>query len=50
LEQTADYVRRVGADEAHLMIFDRDFTKPWDEKIWHRDECFGDLPVGVWGA
>jgi len=50
LEQTADYVRRVGADEAHLMIFDRDTKQTWDERIWQRDECFGDLAISVWGA
>jgi len=50
LEQTVDYARRAGADEAHLMIFDTDFQKPWDEKIWRRDEHYGDVPVSVWGA
>jgi len=50
LEQTADYVRRVGADEAHLMIFDRETNQTWDERIWRRDEHFGDLNIGVWGA
>jgi len=50
LEQTADYTRHVGADEAHLVIFDRDPEKTWDERIWRREECFGDLPITVWGA
>ena len=50
LEQTADYVRRVGADEAHLMIFDRDTEQTWDERIWRRDESFGELAIIVWGA
>ena len=50
LEQTADYVHRVGADEAHLVIFDRNPERTWDEKIWRRDERFGDLRIGVWGA
>ena len=50
LEQTADYVRRVGADEAHLIIFDSDRERAWDVKIWRRDEHFGDLPIAVWGA
>ena len=50
LEQTADYTRRVGADEAHLVIFNRDPVTPWDDKIWQRQEQFGDLPIGVWGA
>ena len=50
LEQTADYTRHVGADEAHLLIFDRDPAKTWDERIWRREESFVDLPVTVWGA
>ena len=50
LEQTADYVSRIGADEAHLMIFDPGAERSWDEKIWKRDESFGDIPVTVWGA
>ena len=50
LEQTADYVHRVGADEAHLVIFDRNPERTWDEKIWRRDERFGDLRICVWGA
>jgi hypothetical protein len=50
LEQTADYVRRVGAEEAHLVIFDRDPNKSWDEKIWQRKEQVGDLDITVWGA
>ena len=50
LEQTADYVARVGADEAHLVIFNRTPEVPWDEKIWQRQEQFGALPIAVWGA
>ena len=50
LEQTADYARRVGADEAHLMIFDRGPGRAWDDKIWVRGETFDGLPVTVWGA
>ena len=50
LEQTADYVRRVGADEAHLIVFDRDPNRNWDEKIWKRDEAFEGVAITVWGA
>jgi hypothetical protein len=50
LEQTADYVRRVGADEAHLMIFDRNPEKAWDERIWRRDGNYGGLDITIWGA
>ena len=50
LEQTADYSRHAGADEAHLMIFDRTAGKTWDERIWRREELFGGLPITVWGV
>ncbi|MBS7348972.1 MAG: AAA family ATPase [Comamonas sp.] len=50
LEQTADYTARVGADEAHLFIFNRNPDTPWDEKIWQRQAHFGSLPIQVWGA
>ena len=50
LEQTADYASRIGADEAHLVVFDRDPARTWDERIWRREEHFGDLPITVWGA
>ena len=50
LGQTADYVRRVGADESHLIVFDRDRNRPWDEKIWQRDENFEGIPITVWGS
>ena len=50
LEQTADYVRRVGADESHLIIFDRGQQRTWEEKIWQRDETFEGISITVWGA
>ncbi|MCL2058196.1 MAG: AAA-like domain-containing protein [Oscillospiraceae bacterium] len=50
LEQTADYARRAGAAEAHLIIIDRDPVRPWDEKIWRRDESHASLAITVWGA
>ena len=50
LEQTADYSRRSGADEAHLMIFCRDPGVTWDERIWRRYERSGVIPITVWGA
>ena len=50
LEQTVDYARRLGADEAHLMIFDRDGERTWDERIRRRDESYDGFAVTVWGA
>jgi hypothetical protein len=50
LEQTADYADRVGADEAHLVIFHRDPDKSWEERIWNRRERLGTWEIEVWGC
>jgi len=50
LEQTADYCRRVGADESHLIIVDRDTSSTWNERIWQRNEKYEGMPITVWGA
>ncbi|MBS7348649.1 MAG: hypothetical protein KIG95_00505 [Comamonas sp.] len=50
LEQTADYTARVGADEAHLFIFNRTPDTPWDERIWQRQAHWGQQAITVWGA
>ena len=50
LEQTVDYAQRCGADEAHLLIFDRRPGTPWEEKVWQREEIHAGMTVNVWGA
>ena len=50
LEQTADYADQFGADESHLVIFNRDPDVSWDKKIWHRSETYETRTLGVWGA
>ena len=35
--QTAGYADRSGAAEGHLLVFDRDERKSWDEKVFHRE-------------
>jgi hypothetical protein len=49
LEQTFQYMDRCGADQGHLVIFDRDENKSWDDKIFHRKETFKGQSIGVWG-
>ncbi|TSE24277.1 AAA family ATPase [Tepidimonas aquatica] len=49
LAQTAQYADHCGADEAHLIVFDRRPGIPWDDKIWQRTEQVGSRTVGVWG-
>ncbi len=45
LTQTADYAATVGADESHLIVFDRQ-SIDWDAKIWHRVQD----GIGIWGC
>ena len=47
---TLDYVDRCRAESGHLVIFDRDESKPWEAKLYRRDESEGGRPVTVWGA
>ncbi len=50
LAQTLEYLDRSGgAAEAHLVIFDREAKKPWEEKIYRRVEERGGRSVVVWG-
>lgn len=49
--QVTDYAQRMGAEEAYLVIFDRDPELSWDAKIWEREGISVDgLQVGVWGC
>ena len=48
LRQTRAYMDRCAAAEGHLVIFDRDEKKTWDEKLYRRDDSDG-APVTVWG-
>lgn len=50
VQQTAGYASQCGADEAHLLIFNRDKTVDWDSKIWRRDDrTVGQQAIGIWG-
>ncbi len=49
LKQTAQYMDTVGDVEAHLVIFDRDSHKTWDEKIFQRREQIDSKVINVWG-
>ena len=50
LPQAVGYTRQVGADQTHLVIFDRTRDTPWDQKIWHRTETYEGVTVGIWCA
>lgn len=49
LSQTGDYLRRCAAPEGHLVVFDRDAARSWDEKIFRREARVGNTPISVWG-
>ena len=50
LPQTSEYADRCGADEAHLLLFDRDPDRSWKERIFHESghEHEG-RAIEVWG-
>jgi hypothetical protein len=50
LEQTLEYADSVGADESHLIIFNRDKNEKWEDKIWYKQRVYEGRVVGVWGA
>jgi hypothetical protein len=39
LAQVKSYADRCGADEAHLVVFDRKPGKPWSRKIFRKSEA-----------
>lgn len=50
IPQTVDYARNIGADQAHLIIFDRRPDSPWDTRIWQREVQEQGWTLGIWGA
>jgi len=48
LEQTASYMDKTGAEEGHLIIFDRNAKKTWEEKISHKIEIAQGKKIEVW--
>ena len=49
LEQTWRYADAMGAEEAHLVIFDRRPKVAWSKKIWRRSEQHAGMAITVWG-
>ena len=49
VRQTAGYMQRCSAQAGHLVIFDRDDGKTWEERIFRREERAGGTRVTVWG-
>ena len=49
LGQTWAYLDRCGADEAHLIVFDRSLARPWEEKLFRREGTVHGRVIKVWG-
>ena len=49
VEQTCAYMDRCRAEAGHLIVFDRDPERSWDEKIFRRAASGEGVPVTVWG-
>jgi len=55
VKQTAEYMDKANATEGHIIIFDSDKTKSWDEKIYHRLSSsedwreYVDKKIDIWG-
>ena len=49
MRQTRAYVDRCGAEEGHLIVFDRTPDRSWADKIFRREPSGDGVPVTVWG-
>lgn len=49
MEQTAGYADQCNATEMYLVIFDRNLSVAWDEKVWQLQENWQGRNIGVWG-
>ncbi len=49
ITQTLAYADSVGAEESHLVIFDRDPHKPWADKLYRETHRSDQGTVIVWG-
>jgi hypothetical protein len=50
LEQTAEYSRMCDASENHILIFDRDRTTDWREKVYTEKVDYGGMTFTLWGV
>ena len=50
VEQTLDYMDRCRGESGHLVVFDRDEGRSWEERIFRREESLDGRAVTVWGA
>ena len=48
-QQTAGYVDRCAADAGHLVLFNRNERRSWDDKVFHHRPSAGGPDIHVWG-
>lgn len=48
LEQIQGYMDRVGAQEGHLLCFDRSLSRSWEDKIFQETQGVKGIPIEVW--
>ncbi|GAK60190.1 hypothetical protein U27_00081 [Candidatus Vecturithrix granuli] len=49
LKQTWHYMDKCGANQGHVVIFDRSKTSVWEEKVFCRQEAYQGHSITVWG-
>ena len=49
LPQTWEYMDKSGAEEGHLVVFDRTPGRPWGEKDLRREVPYAGAQISVWG-
>ena len=49
LRQTRAYMDRCGAAEGHLVIFDRNADRSWQDRVYRAQDTEGGAPITVWG-
>ena len=47
--QIVEYMDRCGAQDGHLVIFDRNDNLSWEEKIFQKQKTFQGYTINVWG-
>jgi len=50
LRQVVDYQQQVGAEEAHLVVFNRKKGISWNKKVWQKSQPVDGQIIHIWGA
>jgi hypothetical protein len=50
IEQTLNYMDKLGCNDGWLLVFDRNQEKSWDEKIYQKTEQAGNKTVNIFGC